>query len=170
MIWLFWIVLTTVLLFAFVVFFGAPYVPSKKRDLAKAFDELYSLGSKDLLVDIGSGDGIVLRLATRKGARAVGYEINPILVMLSKFLCRSQSLIDIRLKNFWLAKFPDETTIVYVFGESRDIKKMATKVQNESNRLEKKILLMSYGFQVPNLELIKRNNTHFLYEIKPNSI
>jgi hypothetical protein len=41
-----------VLLFGFVAFTGAPYVPSRRRDLQKAFDELYQLKKTDVLVDI----------------------------------------------------------------------------------------------------------------------
>ena len=73
-----------VLLFGFVAFTGAPYVPSRRRDLQKAFDELYRLKKTDVLVDIGSGDGIVLREASRRGARAIGYELQPLLVLISR--------------------------------------------------------------------------------------
>jgi len=50
-------VAAVVLLFGFVAFTGAPYVPSRRRDLQKAFDELYRLKKTDVLVDIGSGGG-----------------------------------------------------------------------------------------------------------------
>ena len=62
---------------------GAPYVPSRSRDLERAFDELYKLAADDLLVDIGSGDGRVLMMAVKRGARAVGFEINPVLAKVS---------------------------------------------------------------------------------------
>ena len=63
----------------FSAFMGAPYLPSHRRDVARAFDELYPLSSSDVLLDIGSGDGVVLRQASKRGARAIGYEIHPLL-------------------------------------------------------------------------------------------
>ncbi|HEU4716091.1 MAG TPA: hypothetical protein VFS14_04660, partial [Candidatus Saccharimonadales bacterium] len=68
-----WILCAVVLLFGFVVFRGAPYVPSHKKDVAIAFEELYEVGKNDVVVDVGSGDGIILRMAAKRGARAVGY-------------------------------------------------------------------------------------------------
>ena len=80
---LFWaIVIILCVFFGLVVFRGAPYVPSKKTYINQAFSDLYPLTDKDVLVDVGSGDGVVLRSATKFGALAIGYEINPILVIM----------------------------------------------------------------------------------------
>jgi hypothetical protein len=156
-----------VLLFGFVVFRGAPYVPSKKRDLEAALDGLVTLGKNDLLVDIGSGDGIVLRQAARRGAGAVGYELNPVLVLISRFLSRKNPRVKTYLADFWNVSLPDNTTVVYVFGESRDIEKMAKKVEQEATRLKRPLLFISYGFQLPGRKAEKRTGTHFLYRLEP---
>lgn len=163
----FWVLFSIVLVFGFVVFRGAPYVPSRKRQLAEAFDVLYPLDSTDVLVDIGSGDGIVLREAARRQARAVGYELNPVLVLLSRFLARKQPLITVHLADFWFVHLPLETTVVYVFGESRDIKKMAQKVADEATRLNKKLAFISFGFAVPSQAPIKKVGAYYLYEFLP---
>lgn len=165
--WGLWLVVATVLLFGFVVFRGAPYVPSKKTDLKKAFDELYDLGEKDLLVDIGSGDGVVLREAARRGARAVGYELNPLLVLISRLLSRD-ARIEVRLADFWNVTLPRETTVVYTFGESRDIVKMAAKVQAEATRLKRPLFFISYAFEVKTLHPVAKSDTHFLYRFTPD--
>ena len=52
-VWL-WALLGVVVAMGLVVFTGAPYVPSKRRDIRQALTELYPLGSDDVLVDIGS--------------------------------------------------------------------------------------------------------------------
>ena len=155
------------LLFGFVVFFGAPYVPSKKSELRRAFDELYPLGPNDTLVDIGSGDGIVLRIAAERGARAVGYEINPVLVLISKWLSRSTATITTHFASFWRAQLPEETTVVYVFGDSRDIRRMAEKVGEAANASGRTIAFISYAIAVPDLEPKNKVGAHFLYEITP---
>ena len=163
----FWLLFAIVVIFGFVVFRGAPYVPSRKRELAVAFDQLYPLGSNDVLVDIGSGDGIVLREAAKRGAKAVGYELNFILVGITRWLSRGNPLVQVRLVDFWLTRLPSEVTVVYVFGESRDIEKMAQKVVDEATRLNKKIAFISYGFAVPNKKPVKKTGAYYLYEFAP---
>jgi hypothetical protein len=162
-----WIVAVIILLFGFVVFRGAPYVPSKKRELEKAFTELYPLKKDDVLVDIGSGDGVVLRQAAKCGARAVGYELNPLLVLISRWLCRHQPAIHVQLADFWFVSLPDNTTVVYVFGESRDIAKMAKKVASEATRLNRPISFISYGFAVAGETIVRTVGAHHLYRFEP---
>lgn len=143
-----------------------PYVPTKRGPLEKAFDDLYPIGSSDLLVDIGSGDGLVLRSAAKRGARAVGYELNPILVLVSRMLAKSP-LISTELADYRYVTFPAETTIVYTFGESRDIKKMYKKAQQTADSNKRQIYFMSFGFKVPGEKSIKSDGKFFLYRIKP---
>ena len=50
---------------------GAPYVPSEQKDLERAFTKLYKISKKDYLVDLGAGDGIVLKAAASHGAKAI---------------------------------------------------------------------------------------------------
>lgn len=161
------IIVGVLFVFAVTALTGAPYVPTKPRDVARVFDILYPLSKRDVLVDIGSGDGMVVREAARRGARAVGLEINPFLVGIAKLLSLRQPRVTIRLANFWTTKLPDTTTVVYTFGESRDIKKMAQKVQDEATRLGHTIALISYAFEVPGLMPTKRTDLHFLYHFEP---
>lgn len=146
---------------------GAPYVPSLKRDVAKSFDELYALGADDKLVDIGCGDGIVLREAAKRGARAIGYEINPIMVVIAKLICRKYDDIQVKQANFWRIDVPDDTTIVYTFGDSRDIERMAEWVRTQATRLNRPLYFMSYGFRLEGLQSLRSRGAHLLYELKP---
>lgn len=168
--WAVWLAIAVVLAFGFVVFWGAPYVPSKRRELAQAFDDLYPLDADDVLVDIGSGDGIVLRQAAKKGAKAIGYELNPFLVLLSRWLSRGEPKITVHLANFWQVPLPADTTVVYTFGESRDIAKMAKKVEKEAQRLERPLVFISYAFAVPGQTPHKTLGAYFLYEYAPLQI
>lgn len=157
-----------VLLFGFVVFRGAPYVPSLHKYAEKALDELYPVGKKDVLVDVGSGDGVILRMAAKRGARVVGYELNPVLVLISRVLAGKNPLIQTRLADFWLVDLPDETTIVYAFSVTRDMKKMARKLQQTADRAGHPIWLMTYGpsmsFKTP--EKILKAHSLYLFEPK----
>ena len=151
----------------FVAFTGAPYVPSKRRDVRIAFTELYRLSESDVLVDIGSGDGVVLREASKCGATAIGYEIHPVLVVIAWFLSRRDKRVRVQLANFWHVDMPPETTVVYTFGDARDIAKMYGKVQSEASRLGHALQFITYGFDVPGVMPTKAAGAHYLYTVKP---
>lgn len=161
------IVAIIVLLVGFVAFTGAPYVPSHRRDVVRVFTELRPLKPSDVVVDIGSGDGIVLRAVSKLGARAVGYEIHPVLVVISRALSRKDKKVTVKLANFWRKPLPDDVTVVYTFGETRDIGKMYARVQGEATRLKRTITFISYAFAVPSVTPSKTDNSYNLYTVKP---
>lgn len=164
--WL-WVLVIAVVFIGFVAFTGAPYVPSRRPDIARLFRELYPLSAQDVVVDIGSGDGVVLREVSKLGARAVGYEIHPVLVAISRFLSRHDDHVRVELANFWRAPLPDDVTVVYTFGDARDIKKMYNRVQSEANRLGRGIVFISYAFLVPGVSVDKSDKSYNLYTVKP---
>lgn len=151
----------------FMVFFGAPYVPSQKKYIKQAFAKLYKLTEKDFVIDIGSGDGVVLRQASKLGARGLGFEINPFLVAISKFLSRNDKKINFKLTNYFLEKIPSETTVVYLFAVSRDIEKITNWLKKESDRLKKPIYLVTYGCYPESVKPIGSVGAHRLYLFKP---
>ena len=161
------VIFIVIVTFGFMAFTGAPYVPSKPKDLRRAFKELYPLGASDHLVDIGSGDGIVLRIASSCGARATGYEINPIINLIARVWSRHDSRVQAKFANFWTANFPDDTTVVYTFGDARDIGRMTQKVEDEASRLGHTLWFISYAFELPGYTAHKTVGAHHLYEIKP---
>ena len=85
MTWLY-IVGGVVVVLGFTAFFGAPYVPSRRRDVRRLFMNDYPLRSDDVVLDLGSGDGTVLRVIRQAGARAIGYELHPLLYWLQQQL------------------------------------------------------------------------------------
>lgn len=163
----FWVVAAVIILFGFVVFFGAPYVPTFRRDVRRVFRELYPLGMHDVLVDLGSGDGVVLREAARFGAKAVGYELNPALVWFSRWLSRRQKRVEVHTGNMWHVALPKATTVIYIFAVERDAKKVENLLQAEANRLQKPLKLISHGLTLSSKDPIKTVGAHFLYEFTP---
>lgn len=166
MTWLY-IVAVIVLAFGWVVFRGAPYVPSQSKYIRRAFTLLYPLGPNDTLVDVGSGDGVVLRRAGELGATAIGYELNPILVLVSRLLSYKKPRISVVLSDFWRTKLPDTTTVVYAFLVTRDVKKMMKKMQSEATRLNKPLHFISYGNVLPEMKPIKHLDAYDLYTFYP---
>jgi hypothetical protein len=170
MIFVYVILILIFFIFAFSVFRGSPYIPSHRADVRRALEELYLIGKKDTLVDIGSGDGIILREAAKKGASAVGYEINPLLVIVSRFLLRKNNKVKVVFTDFWFSHLPEKTTVIYVFSVSRDIKKIIEWVQNETNRLNRPMNLISYGSRLDGVKLVKNIGAHHLYVFYPLQI
>lgn len=154
-----------VLILGFTVFFGAPYVPSLKSEIKKAFTKLYDLSEEDLLIDLGAGDGIVQKLASEHGAKSVGIELNPLLALVAKIRLRKDKNAKVITKNFYNYDFPKETTVVYVFGDSRDIKKISEKIEKEAKRLKKELFVISNGFLLPGHKSIKQVGAFYLFKI-----
>lgn len=151
----------------FTVFSGAPYVPSQRRYIRQAFTDLYPLGEQDTLVDLGSGDGVVMRIAREFGATTIGYELSPPLVLISKLLARGDKKQVVINASYWHAEFPRQTTVVYAFSDSRDINKVYSLVQREAGRLEKPLALLTYGIAVAHKTSVKKHGAYFLYTVAP---
>lgn len=161
------IILIIFLIFGFTALTGAPYVPSMKKELREAFTRLYPLSKKDLLVDLGSGDGVVLKIASEYGAKGFGVELNPALILISRWRLRKCANTKIVGGDLFKQQFPKETTVVYLFGDSRDIAKMVLAIQAQANRLNKSLYLISNAFEIPGLKIQKKHRAYFLYLIKP---
>lgn len=152
--------------FGLVVLFGAPYVPSQKKYAIQAFEH-FGIKKTDTLVDLGSGDGVILRIASRFGAKAVGYEINPILVFISKFLSVGDERVSVRLQSFWSVMLPDDVTIVYAFAVSRDGRKLTKLLQREANRLQRPLKLLCLGSPLKGIKIDETAEPYHLYVFHP---
>ncbi len=161
-----WSIYGVALIFSLTSLTGAPFVPSRAKELRQAFKELYKLGPNDLLVDLGSGDGIVLKIASEFGAKAVGIEINPFLIIYSKLRLLRNKNARVKSGNLFKAKFPPETTIVYAFSVGRDIEKIVNAIQQQADSIGRDLYVISYAFRIPQLKLIKGYRAYYLYKVK----
>ena len=76
------IVIVVDLIFLIPTIHGAIYYPSSDPQIATMLD-LAQIKKGERAVDIGSGDGRIVRALARAGAHAHGYELNPFLVFWS---------------------------------------------------------------------------------------
>ncbi|HTZ41749.1 MAG TPA: methyltransferase domain-containing protein [Candidatus Omnitrophota bacterium] len=74
-------------------FFGAPFQPISNKALKNMF-RLAKVKKGDRIIDLGSGNGKIVIEFAKHGAEAHGYEINPLLVWISRR----------RIKNLGLQK------------------------------------------------------------------
>lgn len=126
-----------------VVFVGPPYVPTLNKDLETLFSHLH-LGRYDHVVDLGAGDGRVLKKTVTQGARATGVEINPILSWIARFRLRG-TRAKIVTRNMWHYTFPHDTTYVFVFCASAFIPRLERYLEKQARRGQT-FRVISYGF------------------------
>jgi hypothetical protein len=163
MIWAFWAVAVIVFVFSFVLLVGAPFVPTLKKQTREALD-LLDLKRGQILLELGSGDGRILRAAAERGIKAVGYEINPFLYIYSKFRCRKyRQLATVLFGNYWNKPLPPADGI-YVFLLDRFMPKLSTKITQE---ITKPIKVVSYAFEFPDHKAVKARAGMLLYEFQP---
>jgi hypothetical protein len=149
--------------FGLIVLRGAPYVPTHRGQLPLAFDELLAIGKEDTIVDLGSGDGVVLAAAAERGAQAVGYELNYILCLVTYWRFRKNPRVKIKFTDYErIAALPAGTTVVYAFTTGVGINRIFVKLQQWSQLQD--FYFISYGFEIPNQRPLRSSGGMHLYE------
>lgn len=147
----FFVVFIFFLALAFVT--GAPFVPTK-TPTADAMIRLADLKKGNVVYDLGSGDGKLLLLATRKGTRAIGYEINPLLVLYAN-LRNART----RWKNFWRADIHD-ADVIFIYLLPWKMERLAEKLKNEC---KKGTVIVSNSFIFPGWKIVRQDAPHHVY-------
>lgn len=160
--WL-WIVVTIlVVCFGLVVFVGPPYLPTLTPQMNVALDML-ELKKGQTMLELGCGDGKVLIAAARRGWNVVGYELNPILVIICRLRTwRYRKQVRVVWGNFWLGTWP-EVDGIFGFVLPKYMAKLDKKIMAWHT---KPIKLASFAFTIPNREPLRTENGVFLYEYK----
>jgi SAM-dependent methyltransferase len=159
---IFLVVFVVVLCFGYVVVFGAPYVPTMRRQVEAAF-ELLDLQPGQHLVELGCGDGKLLIAAAKRGIYVTGYELNPLLVTLCWLRTRRyRKFVKVRLADFWRTDWP-QADAVFGFILPKLMSKLDRKIVTE-HRLPLKVA--SFAFAIPDKTPLKTKDGVFLYEYK----
>lgn len=162
------IVLLIHLSFAVLIFFltiafitGAPFVPSS-QNTAQAMIDLAHITRDSVIYDLGSGDGRLLLLASKNGARKiVGIEINPWLVFFTKIrilLSKAQN-VQVYLGNFWSADLKD-ANIVFVYLLPWKMESLAKKLKKD---LKPGTIIVSNSFIFPGWKILREDKTNHVY-------
>lgn len=160
--WLLLVLLLAFGCFALVVLRGAPYLPTLKSQINTAL-ELAKLKPGDTLIELGCGDGRVLLAAAKQGANVVGYELNPILVLICwvrTFKYRKN--VKIIWGDFWIKDWP-QAGAIFTFLLPKYMKKLDTKIDQIT---QKPVKLISFAFEIPDKKPETQKDGVFLYEYK----
>lgn len=143
------------------IFGGAPYVPSPRRAAVKAL-LLARLQPGETLVDLGCGDGRVLRLAASEfGARAIGVEMNPVWAWVAGW--RSRRFEGVRVvRGLMSGADISGADVVYLFLSEGSAARLAGELPG---RLKAGCRVVSYGFSLPGWEPVRKAGHHYVYEL-----
>jgi cyclopropane fatty-acyl-phospholipid synthase-like methyltransferase len=141
------------------IFDGAPYVPALKKSQVAVF-KLLDLKPGQTFVDLGSGDGKMLRFAAKNGLKAIGYEINPVLWFVSVVLCfRYRKNITIHLANLWHVSLP-KCHGIGVFMIAKYMPRLEKKLEEEGRGVK----VATIAFEMPNKKIVQQKDGVFLYK------
>lgn len=148
--------------FSFVLLFGAPYLPTLSRQIGLALD-VAKLQPGDTLLELGCGDGAVLLAAARRGYKVIGYELNPLLVIVCRLRTwRYRKQVRIRMQNFWTADWPPAEA-VFVFALQRYMARLDMKLLAYPH---KPVRLVSFAFTIPARKPDQSEAGLFIYDYR----
>ncbi|MFC1710807.1 hypothetical protein ACFLZJ_01475 [Nanoarchaeota archaeon] len=143
-------------------FFGAVF----ERTQPKTVNNIIILTKpkkQDKIAELGSGDGEVVIALAKKGAKVDGYEINPILVFISRYRIKKQGLsgnAKIYWKSFWGVNLSKYNKIVF-FQYKTIMQELEEKLKKE---LKLKSLIISHYWKFPNWKIKKKIGQVYLYK------
>ncbi len=130
---------------------GAVYLPSHKEAL-QVMLEMTDARPGIRIADLGSGDGRVLIAFAKRGAEAVGFEINPVLIWLSRIKINQAGLknnAQVVGKSFWNENL-GQFDVIVVFGMAHIMDRLEAKLIRE---LKPEAIILSNVFKFKKLVL-----------------
>lgn len=141
---------------------GVPFLPTHMKQ-ARVMMDLAEIKPGMKVVDLGSGAGRLLFLAAAKGATTVGYELNPFLVVWTKFavLIKRLPLVSVKCQSLYAADLKD-VDVVFAFLFPGPMKKLSSKLFSE---LKPGAKIVSYTFLIPDKEPLLKKEGIFVYQV-----
>ena len=160
MVWLALAALILIICFSGVLLFGPPYLPTLSPQVEQALD-LARLTRGQTLLELGCGDGKVLIAAAKRELQVVGYELNPLLVVVSWLRTRRYGRqVRVRWGNFLTQQWPPAEAI-FIFGLQRIMPAVDKKVMQYPH---KPVKLVSFAFHIAGKEPDIHQNGLYIYD------
>src|SRR3990167_3267249 len=122
-VFLFLLIILFSFFFAIDVFLDLPYVATKKEKVGTII-KLANIKRGETVIDLGSGDGRLLFAAAQKGAKAIGYEVNPYLVLFTKVKAKilRENRVVVKKQSLWQADLK-KANVIFVYGRGKTMKR-----------------------------------------------
>ncbi len=140
---------------------AAPWVPTRKFDVEALLNDA-KITKGIHYVELGCGDGRLVKASARRGAKAVGYELNPLLFIVAWVSTLNTPNAKIVFKNFWNVDL-SKADVVMAFIMPRTLPRLDNKLAQE---LKPSAILVSYIFPVEGRKAIKRGKSWHIYRYK----
>ena len=159
------IIFLTILSYFFIIpfFFGAPYEPSRGKALINII-KFTDVKKGDKIAELGSGNGVVCIQLAKNGAEVHGFEINPLLVWISKRKIKKlglQNRVFIHWRNFWKEDLGKYNKIV-LFQFKTIMRRLERKFKKE---LKPKTKIISHWWRIPGWKIKKKIGRIYLYKV-----
>lgn len=128
---------------------GAPWAPTRIASVRKAFEDI-GISASDTVVDLGAGDGAILKQAAMRGAHAIGYELSPIMWMIGYLRIWKYSNARIQYGNFFKKQLPPHTTLIFLFLMPKHMETVGKYIA--SQHITNGALVLSYAFSFKHLQ------------------
>ena len=158
--------LFVIILFLFLLFdafLDLPYVATQRRKI-DVIMKFAKVKKGETVVDLGSGDGRLLFACAQKGARAIGYEINPLLIFITLLHAKLKGLSDnivVIRKNLWKADL-EVADVIFVYAKRKTMPKFEDFVYKNA-KSGTRLVVNTNPF--PNKKPQKEEDKIFLYKI-----
>ena len=163
------IYLLILFIFLSVVYFflqGPIFAPSSETAISTML-KLAKIKRGVRIADLGSGDGRVVRAFAKKGVEIHGYEINPLLVLISKHKIKEEGLGNnafVHWRSFWKIDL-SQFNIIIVFGIDYIMNRLKRKLLKE---LKPGSTVIANIFPFPDWKYINKKDGIYLYQIDEN--
>src|SRR3989344_2148859 len=149
--------------FAIDIFLDLPYVGTKKEKI-ETIIKLARIKNNETIIDLGSGDGRLLLAAAARGAYAIGYELNPFSVLVSRLHAHLEGHAEnvmVYRQNMWQADLK-VADIIFVYSLKSKIKKFEDFIYKNA-RPGTRFIVNTNPF--PHKKPVKVENGIFLYKV-----
>lgn len=150
-------------LILYALVFGAPFAPLADNRI-QTMIKLLKLKKGDKLADLGSGDGRIVIAFAKLGIESHGYEINPVLVAISRYRIRKLGLgkkAYIHFKDFWREDLSGYSAVA-IYGIGHIMARFGSKLKKELKPGSK---IVANYFRFSNLKPFRKENNVWYYEV-----
>lgn len=144
---------------------GAPFAPTRSRMFKAACDAIH-LGPSDVLIDLGAGDGRVMIETARRGAKAVGYELSPIMWFIAKLRVGKRG--EVRFGNFYKQNL-SEATVLFAFLTPKTMPSVKKQLAQQIIPNGKYLLVYAFPFRDVEPEKVvtlPRQGAIYIYDLQ----